>query len=245
MRQMHKALQAILAFLYPRQCLSCRTTIAAEHAFCGECQPFIQPVSHPFCSWCGAPFVTLAGPDHLCGRCLADPPAFRRARAWACYRSEGTVPHPLNVAIQHFKYQREVSVGKSLAALATAHLADVEHDYDVIVPVPLHPQRLRSRGFNQALIVSQAIGHAQDKPVDAFVLERTRPTPPQTQLSRSQRRANVRGAFDVAHAKRLAGKRVLLVDDVYTSGATVMECARALRRGSAKTVDVFTLARAV
>jgi ComF family protein len=117
--------------------------------------------------------------------------------------------------------------------------------YDVIVPVPLHPERLRWRGFNQSLILSRAIGSAQHVAVDPFLLERIRPTVPQPQLNESERRANVRGAFAVSAPQRLDGKQVLLVDDVYTSGATVEECAKALRRGGAAVVDVFTLARAV
>ena len=115
----------------------------------------------------------------------------------------------------------------------------------MIVPVPLHPQRLRWRGFNQSLILSRAIGYAQQIEVDPFLLQRLRPTVPQTQLNESERRANVRGAFAVEAPEWLDGKRVLLVDDVYTSGATVEECAKALRRGGAAVVDVFTLARAV
>jgi ComF family protein len=117
--------------------------------------------------------------------------------------------------------------------------------YDLIVPVPLHAERLRWRGFNQSLILSRAVGQARQIEVDPFLLERIRPTVPQTQLSESERRANVHGAFAVVAPERLKGKRILLVDDVYTSGATVEECAKVLCRGGAAVVDVFTLARAV
>jgi ComF family protein len=111
--------------------------------------------------------------------------------------------------------------------------------------VPLHPERLRWRGFNQSLILARAIGRAQKIEVDPFLLARTRPTVPQTQLNENERRANVRGAFAVVAPERLQGKRVLLVDDVYTSGATVEECTKALYHSGAEEVDVFTLARAV
>jgi len=117
--------------------------------------------------------------------------------------------------------------------------------YDLIVPVPLHLDRLRWRGFNQALILARAIGRARQIKLNPFLLERTRPTMPQTQLSASERRTNVRGAFTVVAPERLKGKRVLLVDDVYTSGATIEECAKVLCRADAELVDVFTLARAV
>ncbi|MGH7960624.1 MAG: ComF family protein [Candidatus Binatia bacterium] len=138
-----------------------------------------------------------------------------------------------------------MSTGKVLAILGAAHFPLQGQDYHLIVPVPLHVQRLRWRGFNQSLILSQAIGHAYGILVDPFVLRRIRSTLPQTQLSESERRVNVHGAFAVSPPERLKEKRVLLVDDVYTSGATVEECARVLRRGGAEVVDVFTLARAV
>ncbi len=115
----------------------------------------------------------------------------------------------------------------------------------MVVPVPLHLQRLRWRGFNQSLVLAQAIGHRYSMAVDPYVLERTRSTSPQTHLTEHERRANVRGAFTATAPERLAGKQVLLVDDVYTSGATVEECTRALLDGGAKIVDVFTLAHAV
>lgn len=118
-------------------------------------------------------------------------------------------------------------------------------DYDNIIPVPLHILRLRWRGFNQSLIFARAIGQRIKVPVDPWLLSRTRPTPPQTKLSREDRRANVRGAFQVHTPVRVKGKRLLLVDDVYTSGATVEECARTLYQSEARSVDVFTVARVV
>jgi len=180
----------------------------------------------------------------LCGRCQARPPTFRQARSWALYQS-GDTPHPLSQAIQNFKYQKNLSVGKMLAGLAVVHFPLHGQAYDLIVPVPLHPDRLRWRGFNQSLVLARAIGRARQLTVDPFVLERIRPTVSQTQLSISERRANVRGAFAVVAPEPLEEKRVLLIDDVYTSGATVEECAKVLYRAGATVVDVFTLARAV
>lgn len=242
---MLKTLAAVLALLYPQRCLGCKTLVGPEEDFCATCRKFVQPIGSPLCSCCGAPFPTSAGPDHWCSRCQDHPPTFRQARAWARYQSGNTIPQPLSDAIQHFKYHRNLSTGKALAGLGAAHFPLEGGGYDVIVPVPLHPERLRWRGFNQSLILSRAIGRAQHVAVDPFLIERIRPTVPQTQLNESERRANVRGAFAVEAPERLDGKRVLLVDDVYTSGATVEECAKALRRGGAAVVDVFTLARAV
>lgn len=142
--------------------------------------------------------------------------------------------------------------GKALAGLTARHFSLVRErdagpaeDYDRVLPVPLHLTRLRWRGFNQSLILARAIGQRIDTPVDPWLLGRTRPTPPQTKLSREERRANVRGAFGVNTPALAKGKRFLLVDDVYTSGATVEECARTLYQNGARSVDVFTLARVV
>ncbi len=142
--------------------------------------------------------------------------------------------------------------GKTLAGL-TAHCfsrtqeqgAEQAEGHDRIIPVPLHLTRLRWRGFNQSLILARAIGQRINTPVDPWLLSRTRPTRPQTKLSREDRRANVRGAFRVNTPGLAKGKRLLLVDDVYTSGATVEECARTLYQNGARSVDVFTLARVV
>ena len=234
-----------LALLYPQRCLGCKALIGPEESFCAACRQFIQPIESPLCPHCGTPFVTSVGPDHLCSRCQVHPPTFRQARSWARYQSGETTPPPFSAAIQQFKYHRNLSIGKTLAALGARHFPLESGEYDLIVPVPLHLDRLRWRGFNQSLILAQAIGRAREITVNPFLLERTRPTVPQTQLSESERRANVRGAFAVTAPERVEGKRVLLVDDVYTSGATVEECAKALCRAGAKVVDVFTLARAI
>ena len=116
---------------------------------------------------------------------------------------------------------------------------------DLIVPVPLHPKRLRWRGFNQSVLLARQVSRAYDLPMDPFIVVRHKETTPQTQLSEAERRRNVRGAFSLRSGKTLHGKTLLLVDDVYTSGATVNECSRVLKQGGAKEVHVLTLARAI
>ena len=118
-------------------------------------------------------------------------------------------------------------------------------DADLIIPVPLHPKRLRWRGFNQALLLARQLSRAYGIATDPFVLRRIKETPPQTQLNEEERRRNVRGAFALAPGRSLKGKKVLLVDDVYTSGATVNECSRTLTTSGAEQVCVVTLARAM
>ncbi len=238
-------LASVLALLYPPQCPSCQAAVGPQDSFCAPCKEFVQPIASPLCLCCGTPFATSAGPDHLCAHCQARPPSFRQARSWARYQSGETTPQPLSEAIQRFKYQRNLSVGRTLAALGAQYFPLANGTYDLIVPVPLHLERLRWRGFNQSLILARAIGRTQQITVDPFLLERIRATIPQTQLREHERRANVRGAFAVAALERLRGQRVLLIDDVYTSGATIEECAKVLCRGGAEVVDVFTLARAV
>jgi len=187
----------------------------------------------------------MTGPDHLCHRCHTQPPAFRQARAWAFYQTNNSMPQPLSEAIQHFKYHRRLSTGKMLAELGASCNPFADQQYDVIVPVPLHLKRLRWRGFNQSLLLAQAIGQKRQITVDPFLLERIRPTVPQIQLSEKERRSNVRGAFSVNDSHCVQDQSLLLIDDVYTSGATVNECARVLCQNGAAAVDVFTLARAV
>ena len=216
-----------------------------KESFCPTCLRSIRTIHSPLCACCGLPFHTPTGPDHLCYKCQTQPPTFHQARAWAFYQTSDSTPQPLSNAIQHFKYNRRLHAGKMLAKLGAVQNPFMEQTYDLIIPVPLHIKRLRWRGFNQSLLLAQAIGHDKQIPVDPFLLKRVRPTVPQIELNEKERKNNVRGAFAVSAPEHLQGASVLLIDDVYTSGATVNECARVLRRNGAIVVDVFTLARAV
>ena len=246
------AARTALTVLYPWRCLNCSAGLPADRAFCPGCQGRIQVIHSPLCPRCGRPFASGVGPDHVCHQCLQQPPGFRYARAGAAYGTSSTSSQPLRRGIFRFKYARNMRAGKALAGLAAHHFsrarqqgAGLTEAYDRVIPVPLHLSRLRWRGFNQSLVLARAIGRHINTPVDPWLLSRIRPTQPQTQLSGEDRRANVRGAFRV-HTPALArGKRFLLVDDVYTSGATVEECARTLYQNGARSVDVFTLARVV
>ncbi len=179
--------------------------------------------------------------------CLTREPQFTRARAWACYPREELEEHPLRQVVQRFKYGRKVSLGKPLGRLLALGCRDfIQGSHcDLIIPVPLHPKRLRWRGFNQSGLLARQISRTYGVAMDPFVLLRKKETLPQTQLSEEERRKNVRGAFALNPARSVDGESVLLVDDVYTSGATVNECSGALLRAGAEEVTVLTLARAV
>jgi competence protein ComFC len=149
--------------------------------------------------------------------------------------------------IQKFKYGRKVALGKPLGRLMARGCKEflVTCKAETIIPVPLHPRRLRWRGFNQSVLLARQIGRAYNLPLDCFTLLRKVDTPPQTQLPEEDRRKNMRGAFALSRKTAVKGKCLLLVDDVYTSGATVNECSRVLKQGGARAVFVLTLARAV
>jgi ComF family protein len=239
----------LVDWLFPPRCRACGSWLHGSEAecFCLSCGTGIELVRHPLCSMCGRPFRGASGEDHPCGACIKRPPHFVAARAWACYPPEELEEQPLRRVVQKFKYGRKVSLGKPLGRLMASGCEEFLRRCraELIVPVPLHPKRLRWRGFNQSVLLARQVSRAYDTPVDPFVLLRSRETPAQTQLTEAERRRNMRGAFAVNPDKPVKGKNVLLIDDVYTSGATVEECSRALRRGGAREVYVLTLARAV
>ena len=239
----------VFDWLYPPRCRACGGNISGRDAeyLCSGCWSKIRLVSHPLCTVCGRPFFDTSGDDHNCAACLARQPSFIRARAWGCYSRDESLDHPLRQVVQKFKYGRRVSLGKPLGRLMARGCEKFirQCHVDLIVPVPLHPRRLRWRGFNQSLLLARQVSRLYGLPVDPFSLHRARETAPQTELAEDQRRKNVRGAFAVDEKKYLKGKSVLLVDDVYTSGATVNECSRVLIRGGVKEVTVLTLARTI
>ena len=239
----------LVDWLYPPRCRGCAGRIHGRDGeyFCTDCWKAIQLVSHPLCQLCGRPYPDANGDDHTCGTCLERVPRFAAARAWACYPREEQQEHPLRTVVQKYKYGRKVSLGKPLGRLMARGCAEFLSEFraDLILPVPLHPKRLRWRGFNQSLLLARQVGRAYGLPVDPFLLQRRRDTAAQTQLPEEQRRRNVRGAFALHAEKSVNDRTILLVDDVYTSGATVNECSRTLKSGGAKEVYVLTLARAV
>ena len=235
--------QALIDFLFPPKCLLCGESLGElpdDHP-CPLCFSRIKFFSHPRCPRCGLGFGDTPGEDHLCSPCLTEERYFTRARAIGPY--EGLMVE----AISRFKYQGSSRLAKTLGTLL-AEYKDPDFpfsDFELVLCVPLHPHRLRQRGFNQSLLLARWVSRAHSLPLDFTALQRTRHTQPQTQLSGYERHKNIRGAFEVRRPELIAEKQILLIDDVFTTGATVQECAKVLLKAGAKQVDVLTLARAL
>jgi ComF family protein len=248
--QRHRWITALVDLVFPPFCPVCEARLDETRRFplCGSCWERIPRISAPFCRLCGLPFGdldALGRPERpaatpLCGRCRRRPPAFAYARSAARYDEVA------RAAVHAFKFDGcralAIPLGEMVAQLrATLPLPEP----DLLVPVPLHPRRERERGFNQALLLARRVGRAWRVPVRGDVLQRTMYTVPQTQLSGEARRSNVRAAFAVRRPEVVAGRHVVLVDDVFTTGSTGGACALGLKRAGAAAVGVLTVARAL
>lgn len=219
----------------PKTCMACGGRAGTDE-FCDPCRAAL-PQLGPCCVRCAIPLPGTST-EQSCGRCLTRPPHFDRAYALFLYKA------PIDRLVQGFKYRRRLDWGRVLGGALTEHMRAAHERPDAIVPVPLHRQRLRERGYNQSLELARPIGRALDIPVLAFAVRRVRPTPAQTGLDRDQRRRNLRNAFDVAQPHNVLDRHIAIVDDVMTSGHTVDALARALKRAGASEVSVWVVARA-
>ncbi len=227
----------LLEFFLPRMCLFCGVPVgeSALLAVCPECETQIKWVENPLCTCCGKMFEDREGPDRVCGDCQTDPPPFARARAAALYNG------PVAQAITRFKFSRQLAFLPVMQHWLKRPLClELVAAADLLTPVPLHPKRIKKRGFNQSLLLAQAFPEAT---VAREAVVRTRHTAPQVGLNPKERRDNVKGAFFVTDPALVKGKQVLLVDDLYTTGATVKECAKVLRKAGARRVEILTVAR--
>jgi len=239
---MHVLIRGLLDVLFPPRCQACGRL--RRDPICPECRAGVLMVGPPLCAVCGQPFDPSAQGAPDCADCRE-----AKGRPYSVARSAASYEGPLVPLIWEFKYGCQMvlagPLGMVMVEALAAGAADLEPaSLDVVCPVPLHRSRLHERGFNQSRLLAEPVAAAIGKPV-AELLERTRPTRPQVDLPRESRAANVRGAFAARAEAEVTGRRVLLVDDLFTTGSTIGECVRALQRAGAAEVRVFTLARPV
>ncbi len=240
---MNRVLKGLADLVFPPRCIACGNLVTGNEAnpFCRSCLSRVHFIQSPLCMRCGVPFAVEEGRDHLCGDCVTSKAHFTVARA------AGRYEEVLLDAIHRFKYQGKIHVGEVLGQFMAAYEYSSFRivDYTMLVPVPLHRKRLRERGFNQSVILAREVAKRHSLPMNFAVLRRKEWTEPQVTLGKDDRGANVRGAFEVTDSERIRDEKILLVDDVYTTGSTVKECSRVLKRGGAAEVAVLTLARAI
>ncbi len=231
---------ALKDILFPPTCLRCNQKLGKtdDLLFCPDCTAQIPLIKPPFCTCCGQEFPNSTSDEHLCGICLRKPPYFQRARAIFRY-NKFTAP-----LIHAFKYQGRTTAQKTFRTLwqKVSSNADLTHP-DIIIPIPLHIKRLQERGFNQSLILARIFFPNDLQRIKPTLLIRQRRTKTQTGLDGRSRRQNLAGAFHVPDKSPIKDKKILLIDDVFTTGTTTNECAKVLLKNGAKQIEVLTLAR--
>lgn len=231
--------RSALALVYPPTCAGCGGATMDPGALCPACWSSLRLIAPPLCPRYGTPFaVDFGGTPLLSPRAISEPPVFERARAVALY--DAVAPR----LVHRLKYEDRHDLAGAMARMMAASGADLLAEADCVVPVPLHRWRLWRRRFNQAALLARPVARAAGLPFEPRLLARAKATRSQVGLSRAARAENLQGAFRVppAECARLQGRRVLLVDDVTTTGATANAAARALLRGGAARVDLLTFA---
>lgn len=239
---LHRWPAAALALVLPPRCPSCGVIVDGDDRLCTACWRELRFITRPCCAACGIPFAHDAGEDALCGACLGDRPLFSAARAAVAYDA---VARRMLMRLKHGGRTHVARLmGQQIRRLEPDWLRD--HG-SLIVPVPLARWRLWARGYNQALLIARSLAAGSQVPVRPDLLHRVRETARSGGLSRKDRARNVKGAFRVParHRASVKGRTVLLVDDVYTSGATANACAAALLKAGAREVRLLSWARVV
>ena len=232
--------RGVSRFAMPAMCAACRKPVIDPHGLCPACWGRLQFIERPYCERLGIPFGYDLGAGALSAEAIAHPPVFGRARAVALY--SGTARD----LVHGLKYHDRTDLAEIMGRMMARAGQELLTEGVVLVPVPLHRWRLFSRQFNQSALLAHVIGRIARCRVEPTALQRIRATPPQVGLSGRQRLENVRGAFRVSEAgrERIAGRRIVLIDDAYTTGATITASTRALKRAGAESIDVLTFARA-
>ena len=231
---------SVSSALIPEVCLLCGSgNLEGSTSICPECRTSLRWVLSPICSVCGRPLSTFEKERlDLCGACISNPPVYDMARYGLYYENL------VRVAITRFKFNASLYSSRPLADLLieTFNKHYIKQNFDVILPVPVHTRRLMARGFNQVTILSQKLATATGIPLDRTSLVKTKNTEPQVRLSRAKRLLNLTNAFQINNKKTIVKKRVLIVDDVSTTGATINEVSKVVRKAGANYVGVIILA---
>lgn len=241
-------LERVLEWLYPTRCGVCHKF--SDNAICQDCKSKWSLISSPYCLWCGKPFDPRAKVSPLCGLCLQGRFRFDYARSAVVYEGVG------RETVHAFKFNRKPRLAQPMGELIAevmnralsgdnGLLPSPWQRPNMLVPVPLHPKTQRLRGYNQASLLAEVVGQVLDIPVETEILIQTRPMKPQATLGEKERWENVKGAFEVAEPELVKGQIVVIVDDVMTTGATLNECAKVLKRAGARHVYCLTFARTV
>ena len=236
---LRRTVRLLLDAVAPRDCLACDAPLPPGHAdaVCAACVETMHAPRAPLCPRCGIPLAA----GRACPDCVRLPPAFRMARAAAVYRPSDAGLNPLARAVHGLKYAGRRPLAAALGRLLVERWPYA--DDVVLVPVPLHPARLRARGYNQAALLARVVARRRRLPLDVHALRRTRDTANQPGLGAVARRTNLADAFAVPRPSRVVGRTIVLVDDVLTTGATADACARALCAAGAAAVDVWAVGR--
>jgi len=236
--------EGILDLLFPRRCVFCGLSRqGGGPCLCSPCQEALHILSQPWCGICGYPAeidYTVPEENFFCARCRLQAPPFDRARSIVLYESA------FKGLMAFYKYQGQPGALNEIRPLLQDYFLNHAEDYCdlIVVPVPLHHSKCRSRGFDQAVLLAREVSEVFNLPLAAGVMTRVRATETQTRMSRKKRIENMRGAFAVCDVSLVEDRRVLVVDDVMTTGATVGEVSRVLKKNGARWVEVLTLGRA-
>ena len=235
-----QGLKALIELIYPHKCPICYNFLKdSKKAFCDECLKRFKRLLPPFCNICSVPFYGITENIHTCENCLRKRPHFESISSPYLYDDI------IIKAVHLFKYQGKMSISKGFGILLSEFVKswwNWDKEDFVIVPVPLNINKLRRRGFNQSLILAKYVAKVLDIPIDYMNLRRTKDTVSQSLLKKNERKKNVKNAFKIMN-NVFKNKKIILVDDVVTTGATLNECARVLKKAGAKEVKCLVFAR--
>ncbi|MBM9605041.1 ComF family protein [Desulfopila inferna] len=237
-RQLKKWIKALVELLFPPRCYCCGArAISISEGLCCECLAGVLYIVAPICRICGGNFITSQPENHICECCLRHRPPYSMARGIIYYEE------PVRSLLHNLKYSYDTAAADPLLKIARSFDFSAFDSCEIFLPVPLHRQRLKRRGFNQALFLAKLLFPGRNDCIFPQILRKRHHTRSQTELDAIGRKQNLRSAFSVEHSEIIINKKICLVDDVYTTGTTVSECAATLMRAGASEVRVLTFAR--